>query len=144
MGLYRPVLTNLPENGCCVEQSSIVGSPYMVMPSFLQDKLELQPEQKRQMVNLRQHFLQSLTECHDSREAICLGLQQVTIPYPLCISHCTRQQRIVVCIVVPCKSEVSAFSFPDDMLASNLQWLSTLCRAMLCSSVGDTESSDSI
>ena len=51
----------------------------MVMSLLLQDKLELQPEQRRQMVNLRQHFLQSLTECHDSREAICLGLQQVTV-----------------------------------------------------------------
>lgn len=51
----------------------------MVMPLLLQDKLELQPEQRLQMVNLRQHFLQSLTECHESREAICLGLQQVSL-----------------------------------------------------------------
>ncbi|KAL3162112.1 hypothetical protein ABBQ32_009825 [Trebouxia sp. C0010 RCD-2024] len=42
------------------------------------DKLELQPEQRRHMISLRQHFLQSLRECHDSREAICLGLQQGT------------------------------------------------------------------
>lgn len=30
------------------------------------------------MISLRQHFLQSLRECHDSRESICLGLQQGT------------------------------------------------------------------
>lgn len=51
----------------------------MLRPLLVQDKLELQPEQRRHMVNLRQHFLQSLAECHDSREAICSGLQQVIL-----------------------------------------------------------------
>ena len=43
----------------------------------LQDKLELRPEQRQEMANLREHFLQTLAECHEAREAICLGLQKV-------------------------------------------------------------------
>lgn len=40
------------------------------------DKLELRPEQRQEMANLREHFLQALAECHEAREAICLGLQK--------------------------------------------------------------------
>lgn len=42
------------------------------------DRLELRSEQKQEMANLRKHFLQSLHECHEAREVICLGLQQGT------------------------------------------------------------------
>ena len=52
---------------------------------ILQDRLELRSEQKQEMANLRKHFLQSLHECHEAREVICLGLQQVS-ESNLCIS----------------------------------------------------------
>ena len=32
-------------------------------------QLELQSDQRQQMINLRQHFLQSLADCHKCREA---------------------------------------------------------------------------
>ena len=51
----------------------------------LQDRLELRSEQKQEMANLRKHFLQSLHECHEAREVICLGLQQVSESKP-CIT----------------------------------------------------------
>ena len=44
---------------------------------ILQDRLDLRSEQKQEMANLRKHFLHSLSECHEAREVICLGLQQV-------------------------------------------------------------------
>ena len=52
---------------------------------ILQDRLELRCEQKQEMANLRKHFLQSLHECHEAREGICLGLQQVSESSP-CIN----------------------------------------------------------
>ncbi len=52
---------------------------------ILQDRLELRSEQKQEMANLRKHFLQSLHECHEAREVICSGLQQVSQSNP-CIS----------------------------------------------------------
>ncbi|DBA78504.1 TPA: hypothetical protein ACH3X2_007992 [Trebouxia sp. C0005] len=42
------------------------------------DRLDLRHEQRQEMANLRKHFLQTLHECHEAREVICLGLQQGT------------------------------------------------------------------
>lgn len=62
-------------------QAGAVVSPHDDPKQFWQavtDRLELRPEQRREMINLRTHFLQSLADCHEARQAICLGLQKGT------------------------------------------------------------------
>ena len=59
----------------------------------LQDRLDLRPEQRQEMTNLREHFLHSLAECHEAREAICLGLQKVSGQHHPWKSCCMEKQQ---------------------------------------------------
>ena len=112
------------------------------MAALLQDRLELQPEQRREMINLRTHFLQSLAECHEARQAICLGLQKVS--YALWQAAATY-----ACSLSPWAAQSGAGAFMHGLIEvhscpESSSALLALCSTDTCACAGYTEGSDCI